>query len=46
MKVLREVLNIVLWMYLKEDEIYSTCFLLEFEYMKKIKGLIVLFFIF
>lgn len=24
MKVLREVLNIVLWMYLKEDEIYST----------------------
>ena len=26
MKVLREVLNIVLWMYLMEDEIYSTCF--------------------
>ncbi len=42
MKVLREVLNIVLWMYLKEDEIYLL-FLLEFEYMKKVKGLIVCF---
>ena len=29
MKVLREVLNIVLWMYLKEDEIYSTLSLIH-----------------